>query len=131
MGFKDGVQVKVVHPHLPQVGQLHLDALEVAAEIVLIQVAAHLIGLPEGFGVLVGLIEPVGEGHGLVLHALAEAVGEDLVEHLALDAFGRLEIRLVDRDLPAFALLPADHAAVVCPAHDTAEVGIQIKIVEV
>ena len=70
-----GVQVKVIHAHLAEVGQLHLDALEVATEIVLVQVAAHLIGLPEGLGVLVGLIEPVGEGHGLVLHALAEAVG--------------------------------------------------------
>ena len=88
VGLEDGVQVKVIHPHLAEVGQLHLDALEVAAEIVLVQVAAHLIGLPEGLGVFVGLIEPVGEGHGLVLHALAEAVGEDLVEHLALMGAG-------------------------------------------
>ena len=69
-----------------------LDALQVAAEIVLVQVAADLVGLPEGLGVLVGLIEPVREGHGLVLHALAEAVREDLVEHLALDGVRRLEI---------------------------------------
>ena len=80
---------------------------------------------------LVGLIQPVREGHGLVLNALTEPVREDLVEHLALDALRRLEIRLVDRDLPAFALLPADHAAVVGPAHDAAEVGIQIKVIEV
>lgn len=88
VGFKDGIQVKVIHPHLAEVGQLHLDALEVAAEIVLVQVAAHLIGLPEGLGVFVGLIEPVGEGHGLVLHTLAETVGEDLVEHFALMGSG-------------------------------------------
>ena len=93
--------------------------------------AAGLVGLPEGLGVLVGLIQPVREGHGLVLNALAEPVREDLVEHLALDAFRRLEIRLVDRDLPAFALLPADNAAVVGPAHDAAEVGIQVKVIEV
>ena len=93
--------------------------------------AAGLVGLPEGLGVLIGLIQPIREGHGLVLDALTEPVREDLIEHLALDAFGRLEIRLVDRDLPAFTLLPADYAAVVCPAHDAAEVGIQIKIVEV
>ena len=93
--------------------------------------AAGLVGLPEGFGVLISLIQPVREGHGLVLNTLAEPVREDLVEHLALDALWRLEIRLVDRDLPAFALLPADHAAVVCPAHDATEVGIQVKVIEV
>ena len=93
--------------------------------------AAGLVGLPEGFGVLIGLIQPVREGHGLVLNAFTEPVREDLVEHLALDAFRRLEIRLVDRDLPAFALLPADHAAVVGPAHDAAEVSIQVKVIEV
>ena len=131
VGLKDGVQVKVIHAHLAEVGQLHLDALEVAAEIVLVQVAAHLIGLPEGLGVLVGLIEPVGERHGLVLHALAEAVGEDLVEDLALDGGGRLEIGLIHGDLPALALLPAHNAAVVRPAHDAAEVGVEVKIVEV
>ena len=131
VGLKDGVEVEVVHSHFPQVGQLHLDALEVAAEIVLVQVAAHLVGLPEGFGVLVGLIKPVGEGHGLVLHTLAEAVGEDLVEHLALDGGGRLKIGLVDRDLPALALLPAHDAAVVRPADDAAEVGVEVEIVEV
>ena len=64
-------------------------------------------------GVLVGLIDAVGKGHGLVLHPFAEAVREDLIEHLALDAFGGLEVLLIDRDLPAFAILPADHAAVV------------------
>ena len=131
VGLEDGVQVKVIHAHLVEVGQLHLDALEVAAEIVLVQVAAHLIGLPEGLGVFVGLIKPVGEGHGLVLHALAEAVGEDLVEHLALDGGGRLEIGLIHGDLPALALLPAHDAAVVRPAHDAAEVGVEVKIVEV
>ena len=131
VGLKDGIEVEVVHSHLPQVGQLHLDALEVAAEIVLVQVAAHLVGLPEGFGVLVGLIKPVGEGHGLVLHTLAEAVGEDLVEHLALDGGGRLKIGFVDRDLPALALLPAHDAAVVRPADDAAEVGVEVEIVEV
>jgi len=57
-------------------------------------------------GVLVGLIKPVGEGHGLVLHTLAEAVGEDLVEHLALDGGGRLKIGLVDRDLRRARPLP-------------------------
>ena len=131
VGLEDGVQVKVIHAHLAEVGQLYLDALEVAAEIVLVQVAAHLIGLPEGLGVLVGLIEPVGEGHGLVLHALAEAVGEDLVEDLALDGVGRLEIGLIHGDLPALALLPAHDAAVVRPAHDAAEVGVEVEIVEV
>ena len=80
---------------------------------------------------LVGLIKPVGEGHGLVLHTLAEAVGEDLVEHLALDGGGRLKIGLVDRDLPALALLPAHDAAVVRPADDAAEVGVEVEIVEV
>ena len=131
VGLKDGVQVKVIHAHFAEVGQLHLDALEVAAEIVLVQVAAHLIGLPEGLGVLVGLIEPVREGHGLVLHALAEAVGEDLVEDLALDGGGRLKIGLIHGDLPALALLPAHDAAVVRPAHDAAEVGVEVEIVEV
>ena len=129
--LKDGVQVQIVHAHLPQVGELDADAFQIAAEVVLVQVTAGLVGLPEGLGVLIGLIQPVREGHGLVLNALTEPVREDLVEHLALDALRRLEIRLVDRDLPAFALLPADYAAVVCPAHDAAEVGIQIKIVEV
>ena len=129
--LKDGVQVQIIHAHLPQVGELDADALQIAAKVVLVQVAAGLVGLPEGLGVLIGLIQPIRKGHGLVLDALTEPVREDLVEHLALDAFGRLEIRLVDRDLPAFTLLPADHAAVVCPAHDAAEVGIQIKIVEV
>ena len=131
MGLEDRVQVKVIHAHLVEVGQLHLDALEVAAEVVLIQVAAHLIGLPEGLGVFVGLIEPVREGHGLVLHALAEAVGENLVEHLPLDGVGRLEIGLIHGDLPALALLPAHNAAVVRPAHDTAEVGVEVEIVKV
>ena len=131
VGLKDGVEVDEIHPHLVQVGELLLDALEVAAEIVLVQVAAHLIGLPEGLGVLVGLIEPVGEGHGLVLHTFAEAVREDLIEHLALDAFGGLKVLLIDRDLPAFAILPADHTAVVGAAHDAAEVGVEVEIVKV
>ena len=80
---------------------------------------------------LIGLIQPVREGHGLVLNALAEPVRENLVEHLAFNALRRLEIRLVDRDLPAFTLLPADHAAVIGPAHDAAEVSIQVKVIEV
>ena len=129
--LKNGVQVQIIHAHLPQVGELYADALQITAEVVLVQVAAGLVGLPEGFGVLIGLIQPVREGHGLVLNAFTEPVREDLVEHLALDALRRLEIRLVDRDLPAFTLLPADHAAVVCPAHDAAEVSIQVKVIEV
>ena len=131
VGLEDGVEVDVVHAHLLQVGQLDADAFQVAAKVVLVQVAAGLVGLPEGLGVLVGLIEPVREGHGLVLNAFAEAVREDLIEHFALDAFRRAEIRLVDRDLPAFAVLPADHAAVVRPAHDAAEVGVEVEVVEV
>ena len=131
VGLKDGVEVDEIHPHLVQVRELLLDALEVAAEIILIQVAAHLVGLPEGLGVLVGLIDAVGKGHGLVLHAFAEAVREDLIEHLALDAFGGLKVLLIDRDLPAFAILPADHAAVVGAAHDAAEVGVEVEVVEV
>ena len=131
VGLKDGVEVDKIHPHLVQVRELLLDALEVAAEIVLVQVAAGLVGLPEGFGVFVGLIQPVREGHGLVLHPFAEAVREDLIEHLTLDAFGGLKVLLIDRDLPAFAILPADHAAVVGAAHDAAEVGVEVEVVEV
>ena len=131
VGLKDGVEVDEIHPHLVQVRELLLDALEVAAEIVLVQVAAHLVGLPEGLGVLVGLIDAVGKGHGLVLHAFAEAVREDLIEHLTLDAFRGLKVLLIDRDLPAFAILPADHTAVVGAAHDAAEVGVEIEVVEV
>ena len=131
VGLKDGIQVEEIHAHLVQVGQLELDALEVAAEVVLVQVAAHLIGLPEGLGVFVGLIDAVREGHGLVLHPFAEAVREDLVEHFALDGLRRLEGGIVDRDLPFLTVLPADHAAVVRPAHDAAEVGVEVKIVEV
>ena len=131
VGLKDGVEVDEIHPHLVQVRELLLDALEVAAEIILVQVAAHLVGLPEGLGVLVGLIDAVGKGHGLVLHPFAEAVREDLVEHFALDGLRRLESGIVDRDLPFLTVLPADYAAVVRPAHDAAEVGIQIKVIEV
>ena len=54
VGLKDGVEVDEIHPHLVQVRELLLDALEVAAEIILIQVTTHLVGLPEGLGVLVG-----------------------------------------------------------------------------
>ena len=129
--LKDGVEVKVVHPHLPQIGQLDADAFQVAAEIVLVQVAAGLVGLPEGFGVFVGLIQPVRERHGLVLNALAEPVREDLIEHLALDALRGLETGIVDGDLPLFAFLPADNAAVVRPAVDAAEVGVEVEVVEV
>ena len=131
VGLKDGVQVEVIHAHLVQVGQLELDALQVTAEVVLVQVAADLVGLPEGLGVLVGLIQSVREGHGLVLHTLAEAVREDLVEHLALEGLRGAEVCLIHGDLPFFALLPADHAAVVRPAHDAAEVGVQVKVIEV
>ena len=129
--LKNGVQVQIIHAHLPQVGELDADALQITAEVVLVQVTADLVGLPERLGVLIGLIQPVREGHGLVLNAFTEPVREDLVEHFALDALRRLEIRLVDRDLPAFTLLPADNAAVVCPAHDAAEVSIQVKVIEV
>ena len=129
--LKDGVQVQVVYTHLLQVGQLDADAFQVAAKIVLVQMAAGLVWLPERLGVLIGLVQPVREGHGLVFDALAEAVWEDLVEHLALDAGRGLEIRLVDRDLPALSRLPAEHAAVICPAHDAAEVGVQVKVVKV
>ena len=131
VGLKDGVEVDEIHPHLVQVGELLLDALEVAAEIILIQVAAHLVGLPEGLCVLVGLIDAVGKGHGLVLHPFAEAVREDLIEHFALDAFRGLKVLLIDRDLPTFAILPADHAAVVGAAHDAAEVGVEVEVIEV
>ena len=131
VGLKDGVEVDEIHPHLVQVGELLLDALEVTAEIILIQVTTYLVGLPEGLGVLVGLIDAVGKGHGLVLHPFAEAVREDLIEHLTLDAFGGLKVLLIDRDLPAFAILPADHTAVVGAAHDAAEVGVEVEIVEV
>src|SRR5699024_10894091 len=78
VGLKDGVQVDEGNPHLVQVGQLGLDALEVAAEIIVVQVAAGLVGLPERLGVLVGPVDPVGEGHVLVLLGLAEPVGENL-----------------------------------------------------
>ena len=74
VGLKNGVEVEEVHPHLVQVGEFELDAFQVAAKVVLVQVAADLVGLPERLRVLIGLIEPVREGHGLVLHALAEAV---------------------------------------------------------
>ena len=114
-----------------QVGQLDADALQIAAKIVLVQVAAGLVGLPEGLSVLVGLVQPVRKRHGLVLDAFAEAVREDLVEHLALDALGGLEPGIVYGDLPLFTILPAHHAAVVRPAHNAAEVGVQVKIIEV
>ena len=58
-------------------------------------------------------------------------VWEDLVEDLALDGGGRLEIGLIHGDLPALALLPAHDAAVVRPAHDAAEVGVEVEIVEI
>ncbi len=131
VGLKNGVEVKIVHAHLAQVGQLELDAFQVAAKVILVQVAAGLVGLPEGFGVLVGLIQSVREGHRLVLHTFAEAVREDLIEHLALDALRGLETGIVDGDLPLFAFLPADNAAVVRPAVDAAEVGVEVKIIEV
>ena len=74
--LEDGIQVEEIHAHLVQVGQLELDALQVAAEVVLIQVAAHLIGLPEGFSVFVGLIDAVREWHGLVLHPSQKRSGK-------------------------------------------------------
>ena len=80
---------------------------------------------------LVGLIDAVGKGHGLVLYPFAEAVREDLIEYLALDAFGGLKVLLIDRDLPTFAILPADHTAVVGAAHDAAEVGVEVEVIEV
>src|SRR5699024_8222640 len=85
VGLKDGVQVEVGHTQLMQVGQFELDALQVPAEIIVVQQAAGLVGLPGGFGVLVGLVKAVGKWDVLVLHPFAEAVGEDLVEHPALD----------------------------------------------
>ena len=34
--LKDGVQVQIIHAHLPQVGQLDADAFQVAAKVVLV-----------------------------------------------------------------------------------------------
>ena len=66
MGLKNGVEVEEVHPHLVQVGEFELDAFQVAAEVVLIQVAADLVGLPERLRVLIGLID-AGPGKGMGL----------------------------------------------------------------
>ena len=131
VGLEDGVQVEIRHPQLMQVGQLELDALQVPAEIIVVQKAAGLVGLPGGLGVLVGLVEPVGKGDVLVFDPFAEAVGEDLVEHPALDAAGGLEIGVVHRQLPALALLPGEDALAHLAPVDAPEVGVQVKVVEV
>ena len=131
VSLKDGVEVDVVHPEVMQVGELGLDALEVAAKVIVIEMAAVLIGLPERLRVLVGPVDPVREGHMLVLHPLAEPVGEDLVEHAPLDARRRLEAGVVDGQLPALPLLPGQHPAAHLAPVDLAEVGVQIEIIKV
>ena len=131
VGLEDGVQVQVGDAQALQIGQLLADALKVAAEVVHIQVAAGLVGPEIGLAVLVLPVHPPGKGHGLVLHALTEPVGEDLVEHAALQAGGGDEVLLVHGELPGRAFHPGEVAAAVGAAVNAAKVGVQIKIVEV
>ena len=131
MRLKDGVEVEIGDPQVAQVGQLGLDALQVPAEVVVVQKAARLVGLPGGLGVLVGLVEAVGKGDVLVFDPLAEPVGEDLIEHPALDAVGGLEIGVVDGQLPARAVLPGEDPLAHLAPVDAAEVGVQVKVVKV
>ena len=124
MRLKDGVQIDIVYPHLMQIGQFELDALQIAAKIIVVQMAAGLIGLPEGFCVFVRLVDPVREGHGFIFHRFAETVREDLVKYLSLDALRRFKSGFVYGELPLFAVLPAHNAAVVRSTVDTAKIGV-------
>ncbi len=114
-----------------QIGQLELNAQQVTAKVVLVQVTARLVGLPGGLGVFICLVQTVRKGHGFIFNALAEAVGENLIEYFAFDALRRLKVSVVDGDLPALTFLPAHDTAVVRPAHDAPEVGVEVKIIEV
>ena len=131
VGLEDGVQVQVGDAQALQIGQLLADALKVAAEVVHVQIAAGLVGPEIRLAVFVLPVHPPGKGHGLVLHALTEPVGEDLVEHAALQAGGGDEVLLVHGELPGRAFHPGEVAAAVGAAVNAAEVGVQIKIIEV
>ena len=130
--LKDRVEVDAADAELAQVGQLLLDAREIAAVVVHVQVAFVLLIGPEiRLARFVGAVDAVGKRHGFVGHALAEAVGEDLVHRGAAEPARRGKARFIHRQLPAGAARPAQKAFAAGPAVDLAEVGVQIKIVKV
>ena len=132
VGFKDRVEVDAAHPEAFQVGQLLPDADKIPPEVVHVQVAFRLLGGPEiGLAGLVGPVDPVGKGHGFARVALIEAVGEDLVHRAVFDPVRRLEIRLIDRQLPAVLQHPGEFALPARAPADLAEVGVQVEIIEI
>ena len=80
---------------------------------------------------LVGPVDAVGVGQGLVFHALVKAVGEDLVQHTAPEKSRGGKILVVYRQLPGGAVLPGEVAVAVAVPEHLGVVLPQIKIVEV
>ena len=132
VGLEDGVEVDAGDAQLGQVGQLLADALKVAAEVVPVQVAVLLLVGPEiGLAVLVFPVDAVGKGPWACPDPSQKAVGEDLVHARRRRASPALEVRLVDGQLPR---RPASRDSSPSPsraAEELAEIGVQVKVVEV
>ena len=104
VGFEDRVQIDAGDTQVFQIVQLAADAVQVAAEIVVVPDVTILVGL------VVGEFSPFPH-HAvrryIVMHfaAAAKAVGEDLIHHAALEELGCLIVLVVDCQLEHFSLI--------------------------
>ena len=132
MGLKHRVQVQKSHAQISQIRQLLADALQVAAEIVLVQMAVRLFGGPEvRLPVLVGPINAVCKRHHFVFYTLAEPVGKNLIHHAAGHVAGRLKIRFKNRQLVAFTGAGGHEALAQRAPEQLAVFCVQVKVVKV
>ena len=102
VGFEDRVQIDAGDAQVFQIVQLAADAVQVAAEIVVVPDVTILVGL------VVGHLAPVPHDtvrRYIVMHlaAAAKTVGEDLIHHAAFEKLRCLIVLVVDGELEHFA----------------------------
>ena len=105
VGFKDGVQIQAGDAQLLEIGELPADALQIAAEIVVVPYMTVLVRLVAGGAAPVLPEHPVLRDVFMGHAAFAEPVREDLVHDAALEPAGGFKVPAEHRKLEQLSLV--------------------------
>ncbi len=104
LSLENRIEVDAGNAELLQISELFLYALEIAAEIVVVENLAVGRRYPEWIAVPVRAQNPVGRDVFLFPARESKTVGENLIDHAALESVGGAKVFIVDGELPVVAL---------------------------
>ena len=131
--LEDGIEIDDGHMQAGEHVELFGDAVEIAAEEVVVEHLSVLVGA------IARLSAPIVPKNLVGLDGIAprliKAVGEDLIHHAALEPFGRAVRLVVDGDLPTVVLFGNDAlaepaAGEIAPVPETEIIEIQPDLIE-